>query len=197
MTTMVTAAREQQSSARPELSPPAAGRSRRGCFGPFLFALLVLAGLGFYAVESTGSLHRAVATVVPSIRHPRLQGPLDLSGTFTAQHLLATQVPPKLQSGGTCAQAGQRTAWDFKAKLPDGSTFHLVLGLPPGTGGAGSYKRPALSVSGDAQNSVRSESWTAGATSTATLTVQAGGGGTCSSPTFRLGSLVLRRCRAI
>ncbi|MDQ1364721.1 MAG: Tim44-like domain [Acidimicrobiaceae bacterium] len=138
---------------------------------------VILAGLGLYTVYSTGSVHHAAAKVFPAIRHPRLRGPLDLSGTFTLQHLVATQVPPTLQSGGTCDQAAQRTAWDFKTKLPDGSTFHIQMALPPGTGAPGVYKRPQLSLEANAANKSRSESWSDTSGSTAVLTVQAGGGG--------------------
>ena len=173
-------ARQQQQGTVPTPAPTRVSPARRarGCVGPVFFLLLVLAGVGFYAVESTGSVHRAVASVIPSIRHPRLQGPLDLSGTITEQQVVATQVPPRLQpSGGTCAKAALRTSWDFKAKLPDGSTFHLEMGLPPASGGAGVYKRPTLTISATAQNASRYESWSTTPTSIATLTVQAGGGG--------------------
>ena len=180
MATMAEARQQQGTAATPTAAPARVSPARRarGCVGPVFFLLVVLAGLGVYAVESTGSVHRAVAAVFPSIRHARLQGPLDLSGTITGQHVVATQVPPRLpSSGGTCAKAAVRTAWDFKAKLPDGSTFHLELGLPPGTGGAGVYRRPTLIVTANAQNASRYESWSATSTSTATLTVQADGGG--------------------
>lgn len=173
-------ARQQQQATAPTAAPTRVSPARRaqGCVGPVFFLLLVLAGVGFYAVESTGSVHRAVASVIPSIRHPRLQGPLDLSGTITEQQVVATQVPPRLQSsGGTCAKAALRTSWDFKAKLPDGSTFHLEMGLPPASGGPGVYKRPALTISATAQNASRYESWSTTEASTATLTVQADGGG--------------------
>jgi hypothetical protein len=179
MASAATAARLQQGLAEPSapVSTPARRGRRVGC-GPILLAILVLAGLGFYAVESSGSLHHAVATVVPSIRHPRLQGPLDLTGAITAGRQVATQVPPTLPpSGATCAQASQRTAWNFKAKLPDGSTFHLEVGLPPGTGAAGVYKRPGLTVSANAQNASRFESWTAATATTAVMTVAPDGGG--------------------
>jgi hypothetical protein len=157
----------------------ATARSRRGrgCGGPVLLVVLVLAGLGVGAVGSTGSLHRAVAKVFPSIRHPRLRGPLDVSGTINTQRVVATQVVPKFQSGGTCLQAAQRSSWDFLAKLADGSTFHLEFGLPPGTGAPGTYKRPDLSLSATASNSSRYRSWSVTTASTALLTVQPGGGG--------------------
>ncbi|MDQ1392342.1 MAG: Tim44-like domain [Acidimicrobiaceae bacterium] len=182
---MVAAGRLQQTTTTaPTTTPSPSSPSRTGwgfarvmrLIRVLFFLAIALAGLGFYAVESNGSVHRAAAKVFPSIRHPRLQGPLDLSGTFSAQHLVATQVPPKLQSGGSCDQAAQRTAWDFKTKLPDGSTFHLEMGLPPGTGAPGVYKRPQLSLTANAANASRSESWTAASASTAVLTVSASGG---------------------
>jgi hypothetical protein len=139
--------------------------------------LLVLAGLGADAVGSTGSLHRAVAKVFPSIRHARLQGPLNVSGTINTQSVVATQVAPKFQSGGTCQQAAQRSSWEFQAKLADGSTFHLEFALPPGTGAPGTYKRPDLSLSATASNSSRYRSWSATTASTAVLMVQPSGGG--------------------
>jgi hypothetical protein len=154
-------------------------RRRRGCgcLGPVFLVLLVLAGLGVDAVGSSGSLHRAVAKVFPSIRHPRLQGPLNVSGTINTQSVAATQVVPKFQSGGTCLQAAQRSSWEFAAKLADGSTFHLEFGLPPGTGAPGTYKRPDLSLSATASNASRYRSWSATTASTAVLTVQPSGGG--------------------
>ena len=178
MATMAEARQQQQGTATPAATRVAPPRRARGCVGPVFFLLLVLAGVGFSAVESPGSVPRAVAAVIPSIRHPRLQGPLDLTGTITEQQVVATQVPPRLQpSGGTCAKAALRTAWDFKAKLPDGSTFHLEMGLPPARGGPGVYKRPTLTISATAQNASHYESWSTTEASTATLTVQADGGG--------------------
>jgi hypothetical protein len=178
---MAVASQEQRAAGVSTATAPAAAAPRRrrgrGCLGPVLLVILVAIGLGADAVGSSGSLHRAVAKVFPSIRHPRLQGPLDVSGTILAQHVVATQVPPKFQSGGTCIQAAARTAWDFKAKLADGSAFHLQIGLPPGTGAPGVYKRPELSLTATAQNASRYESWTATAASTIVLTVQPGGGG--------------------
>ncbi len=173
------AARQQQTATPQQVVPAVSGKRARGCIlRPILFAIVVIAGFGFYAVESTGSVHHAVATVFPSIRHPRLQGPIDLSGAIAAQHAVATQVPPKLPpSGGTCAKAAQRTAWDFKTKLSDGSTLHLELALPPGTGAPGVYQRPVLTASANAQNASRYESWTATSDSKVVLTVQASGGG--------------------
>ncbi len=193
---MATAAREQGTAAPvrdPERSAPTS--RRRGCLlKPILLAALVLAGLGLYAVGSSGSLHRAVATFFPSIRHPRLEGPLDLSGTIVAPHQVATQVPPKLQTGGTCAKEALRTAWNFRAKLPDGSTFQIALGLPPGNGGPGTYKRPQLSLTANAHNASRYESWSATTASTAVLTVQPGGGGDlqfANLPVFQPGTAPL------
>jgi hypothetical protein len=153
-----------------------ARRSRSGCFPVFLFILLVIAGLGIDAAGGNGTFHRDVAKALPTLRHPRLTGPLDLTGQLIAQRLSATQVPPRFQFRGTCAKEAIRTAWTFTAKLPDGSKFELQIGLPPGQGGPGTYQRPKVSVSANAQNASRFTSWTTAA-GTAALAVRSDGGG--------------------
>lgn len=175
----VVAARQAVTEAPPRAEPvPARRRSTfSSCFSMLAFATVVAVAVVLAAVGGGGSLHRAVAKVLPPIRYPVLKGQADLSGRVVARQVTLTQVVPHFHTGGTCAKEAQRTAWDFKGKLPDGSTFQLEIGLPPAAGGPGTYHRPPLTITADAQNKSSFVSWTAAAASTATLVERADGSG--------------------
>lgn len=166
----------------PTEAPAPAPRRRRhitftGILRMVFFAAIAAAALVIAAMSSSGTLHRRVAQVIPAIRYPILEGPADLSGRVTAQHVTLTQVVPKFHTGGTCAKEALRTAWEFKGKLPDGSAFHLEVGLPPAAGGPGTYHRPAVTMRANAQNQSSFIGWSANAATAATLVVRPDGGG--------------------
>jgi hypothetical protein len=106
-----------------------------------------------------------------------LEGPLDLTGRVTATDLSASLEQPPIHRGGKCADMAARTDRTFIAKLPDGSAFKLVVGLPPAAGGAGTYHRPQVSISADATNKTSSISWSAVDTTSVNLVVREDGGG--------------------
>ena len=148
-----------------------------GCLTQIFWVVVVLLGVGVYAAFSDGTVHRVVATVVPPIKFAILKGPVDLNGRITAQHVSAALVQESFHHDNTCAKSAERTDWDFKAKLPDGSSFRLKIGLPPAAGGPGTYQRPKVSVNADAENKTSSVSWSSGPATTVTLTVRPDGGG--------------------
>ena len=181
MRSIVTEVIAARQASRPEpvvaQSAPPRGRRRGGCGPVLLLAVVVVVGVGVGASGGNSTLHRDVAKVLPFLRHPVLSGPLALTGQIKVSGITASQVPPRFQFQGTCAKQVIRTAWDFTAKLPDGSHFALQVGLPPGEGGAGTYQRPKVTISADAQNASTLSSWTAGPFSTAVLSVHSDGGG--------------------
>ena len=139
----LTAAREATS--QPSMPARRFGRGRRSHpFRRLVLVLIVVAAL-FVVVEGVaenGSAHRDVAKVLPFFRHPILSGQLDLVGQISARGITATQAPSLFQLHGTCAKQAIRTTWNFKAKLPDGSTFDLQIALPPDQGGPATYRNP-------------------------------------------------------
>ncbi len=154
------------------------GRKRRShpFRGPVAVVILVAALFAFIeGVTENGSLHRDVAKVLPFFRHPILSGPLNLAGQVAANGITATQAPALFQFHGSCAKQAIRTTWTFKAKLPDGSNFDLQIALPPGQGGAATYRHPHLSATAD--NSTVTDTWELSSTSAAVLTIRADGGG--------------------
>ena len=181
MRSIITQLAAARQASQPQATAPASTgprrRSRSGCGPILLFIVLVVAALAIDAVGGHDAFHRTVAKVFPSVRHAELSGPLDLSGQVIAQQATATQTTRRFQVGGTCAKEASRSAWYFTAKLPDSSRFTLQIGLPPGQGGPGTYQRPKVSVSADAQNASRFTSWTSTSAGAVTLVVHSDGGG--------------------
>ncbi len=156
-------ARRRQPSSPPQQATaparPSPGRRRPHPLRHFGFLVLVAAAVfvAYEGVAASGRPHRDVADVLPFFRHPILSGTLSLKGQITAQDVGATQVAPLVEFGGSCANQAIRTTWDFKAELPDGSTFDLQIALPPGQGGPATYRNPEVSAS--ATNSSISDAW--------------------------------------
>jgi hypothetical protein len=163
-------------------TPPGRRHRRVRWVKPVLSVLIILAIVVVVAAAGSNRLHQDVANVLPFIRHPELTGTVDLRGQIAATNLSALQVPPLVELGGSCKSYSDRSSWDFKAKLPDSSTFHLKFALPPDQAHPGTYRPSELTLSASADNSQQSSSWSGTPSTVAVLTVGPSGGG---SLTFR------------
>jgi hypothetical protein len=145
---------------------------------PLVFYLVAAAAvIVAIAAAGSGRLHQDLAKELPFIRHPELVGTLDLTGQISSTRRSAMQKPPAVQFGGSCATYANRTSWDFRAKLPNGSSFTLQFSVPLDQGGPGTYRAGRLRISAEAENAQQTTSWSGSSGSVANLTLTPGGGG--------------------
>ncbi len=144
--------------------------------GRLVTLFVALAIVVFIGAGLNNSLHSAVVKVFPSLRHPEFGGPLDLQGELQASQLHAVLDGAPFVFRGTCDKQVSKTAWVFRTKLVDGSSFTMTISLPPGSGGQGVHSPPELQLTAEADNGARSQLWAlVGESPNASLTVDSSG----------------------